>query len=145
MDNLDKYLNKAREMAEDAGGKAKNAAGDVLGAAREKLQGVLQDNRAGKEIRQGIAELEALPEIDGSILYTMELQSAGSYLRNLLLIINDGRLDSASVAEELSRVMDRVQPADDTQEEETEEQQAIANVKNIVYSACARALEALNA
>lgn len=143
MENLDKYLEKARDLAEDAGGKAMGFAGDVVSGAREKIQGILQDNRAGREIRQGLSQLEALPEIEGSILYKMEFEAANSYLRSLLYIINDNRLDSPSVAEELKRVMDKLQPSGDPQTEETDEQKAIENVRNIAYSACAKAIEAL--
>ena len=148
MDKLEKYFDKARDLAEDAGGKAKNIAGDVVSEAKERVQGFMQGTRAGKEIKQGLAELESLPEIEGSILYTMELQSAFSYLRSLSFIIDDGRLDDASVVEEIRKVMDKVQPAADTQEAEAaeqpevnEEQQAIDKVKSIVYNACAKALE----
>ena len=143
MEDLDKYLEKARDLAEDAGGKAMGFAGDVVSGAREKIQGILQDNRAGREIRQGLSRLEALPEVEGSILYKMEFEAANSYLRSLLYIINDHRLDSPSVAEELKRVMDKLQPSGDPQTEETDEQKAIENVRNIAYSACAKALEVL--
>ena len=141
-EKLEKYFDKARNMAEDAGGKAMNVAGDVLGTAKEKVQGFMQSTKASKEIRYGIAELEALPEIEGSILYTMELQSAFSYLRSLTFVLEDGRLDDASVVEEIKKVMEKVQPAADAQAEPSDEQQAIENVKAIVYGACTRALEA---
>ena len=171
MGNLDNYLNEARNLAEDAGDVAKTIAGDVVSKAKklteegsaarelaknakgqaasisrgvgEKVQGILQDNRAGRELRQGMAELEALPEVEGSIIYTMELETAVNYLRSLQLIIDDKRMDADSAAEEIRKVMDKVQPAEDTDTPETDEQQAIENVKAIVYSACARALEAL--
>ena len=132
MGNLDKYLNSARNLAEDTGDKAKN-----------KFQGVLQDARAGKEIRQGIDQLENLPEFDGSIVYKMELEAAVNSLSSLLLIINDSRLDNESVAEEIRKVMNKVQPSADSQEEATEEQQAIEGVKAIAYRSCKGALEAL--
>ena len=143
MKDIDKYVEKARDVAEDAGGKAKGIAVDVVSGAKEKIQGILQDNRAGREIRQGLSQLEALPEVEGSILYKMEFEAANSYLRSLLYIINDNRLDSASVAEELRRVLEKLQPSGDAQAEETEEQQAIENLRNIAYSACEKALEAL--
>lgn len=132
MGTLDKYLNSARNLAEDTGDKAKN-----------KFQGVLQDARAGKEIRQGIDQLENLPEFDGSIVYKMELEAAVNSLSSLLLIINDSRLDNESVAEEIRKVMNKVQPSADSQEEATEEQQAIEGVKAIAYRSCKGALEVL--
>ena len=132
MGTLDKYLNSARNLAEDTGDKAKN-----------KFQGVLQDARAGKEIRQGIDQLENLPEFDGSIVYKMELEAAVNSLSSLLLSINDSRLDNESVAEEIRKVMNKVQPSADSQEEATEEQQAIEGVKAIAYRSCKGALEAL--
>lgn len=132
MGTLDKYLNSARNLAEDTGDKAKN-----------KFQGVLQDARAGKEIRQGVDQLENLPEFDGSIVYKMELEAAVNSLSSLLLIINDSRLDNESVAEEIRKVMNKVQPSADSQEEATEEQQAIEGVKAIAYRSCKGALEAL--
>lgn len=134
MGTLDKYLNSARNLAEDTGDKAKN-----------KFQGVLQDARAGKEIRQGIDQLENLPEFDGSIVYKMELEAAVNSLSSLLLIISDSRLDDESVAEEIRKVMNKIQPSADSQEEATEEQQAIESVKTIAYRSCKGALEALKA
>ena len=127
-----------------------------VSGAKEKVQNIMQGSGAAKEIRQGIAELEALPEIEGSILYTMELQSAFSYLRNLLYIIEDKRIDDPSVAEEIRRVMEKVQPAEEVQpaadteaadvpDEGSDEEQAIDKVKNIVYNACVKALETLTA
>ena len=69
-------------------------------------------------------------------------------LNGLLLIINDNRLDDASVTEEIMKVMDKVQPAADQQAEDasekTAEQQATENAKAVTYSACERALKALN-
>ena len=50
---------------------------------------MLQDAKAIKEIKQGITELEALPEIDGSIIYTMEIQTLVNNLRALYLLIDD--------------------------------------------------------
>lgn len=141
MDNLEKYFDKAKNMAGDAGDKAKSIAGDVVSEAKEKVQSIMQGSGAGKEIRLGIEQLEALPEFDGSILYKMELEAAASYLRSLLYIIEDDRIDKESVAEEVRKVLAKVQP--DSQASETEEQQAIENVKGIVYSACTKALETL--
>ena len=117
MDKLDKYIDEAKEI----------------------VQGVIKDTRAGKEIREGITRLEELPEIEGSILYKMELEAVISYLSSLYLIINDNRLDNASVEEELRKVMDKIQPAADPQE--TEELQAIENAKAIAYDACTKAME----
>ena len=141
MDNLEKYFDKAKDLAGDAGDKAKSIAGDVVSEAKEKVQSIMQGSGAGKEIRLGIEQLEALPEFDGSILYKMELEAAVSYLRSLLYIIEDDRIDKDSVAEEVKKVIAKVQP--DSQASETEEQQAIENVKSIVYSACTKALETL--
>lgn len=171
MEELDKYLERAKDLAEDAGEIAKNIAGEVVSKAkelteegskvreltdkakeqassltsgvREKIEGFLQDGKAGKEIEQGMAQLEALPEFDGSILYTMELQAATKYLNSLLLIINDNRLDNESVMEEIRKVMVKVEPCAEPQVDATEEDQAIDNVKVITYSACEKALEAL--
>ena len=117
MDKLDKYIDEAKEI----------------------VQGVIKDTRAGKEIREGITRLEELPEIEGSILYKMELEAVISYLSSLYLIINDNRLDNASVEEELRKVMDKIQPAADPQE--TEELQAIESAKTIAYDACTKAME----
>ena len=141
MDNLEKYFDKAKDLAGDAGDKAKSIAGDVVSEAKEKVQSIMLGSGAAKEIRLGIEQLEALPEFDGSILYKMELEAAASYLRSLLYIIEDDRIDKESVAEEVRKVLAKVQP--DSQASETEEQQAIENVKGIVYSACTKALETL--
>ena len=172
MGDFEKYLNRAKNLAEEAGDMAKNIAGDVVNrakelteegskvreltqkakeqtsavtlGAREKLQSVLQDNKAGKELRLGISQLEALPEIEGSIIYRMELETAVNYLNSLILIIGDGRLDDASVVEEIRRVRDKVQPSADLPEDAADEQLAIENVKTITYNACAKALECMN-
>ena len=121
MESLDKYIDKVKDLAE----------------------GVSKDSKAGKEIRQGIGQLEALPEFEGSIVYKMELEAAFSYLRSLTLIIDDGRLDKDSVVEEIMKVIDKVQPAEAPLDEVTEEQQAIENVKAVVSDACTKALEEL--
>lgn len=142
MEKFEKYLDRARNLADDAGGMAKNIAGDVVSGAKEKFQGALKDARAGREIRQGIEQLESFPEFDGSIIFKMELETTINSLSSLLLIINDDRLDNDSIEEEIGKVMNKVQPAD-PKAEETEEQQAIENVKAIAYRACARALEAV--
>ena len=70
----------------------------------------MQDAKAVKEIKQGIIELESLPEVEGSILYTMELESMKNNLKSLLLIISDNRLDDASVEEEIKKAMGKVHP-----------------------------------
>ena len=172
MGKIEEYMDKARNLAEEAGGAAKIVAGDVISkakdlteeggkarelarsaksqaaslteGAREKVQGMMQDARAVKEIRQGITGLEALPEFEGSILYSMELSSMIDYLKSLAMSIEDRRLDDRSVAEEIRKVMDKVKP-DAGQQQETEEQQAISKARTVAYEACARALETLNA
>lgn len=178
MGKLDEFLDRARDLAEDAEEAAKNIAGEVADrankltderskvreltqnareqtsaftlGAREKVQGVIQDVKAGKDLRQGISELEAMPEIEGSIIYRMELETMINSLNSLLLIIDDGRLDDASVVEEIRKVMDKVQPAADPQAEDaaqqmTDEQKAIEEAKSIAYNACVNALGSLNA
>jgi hypothetical protein len=95
-----------------------------------------------KEIRQGIAELEALPEFEGSILYNMELESMINYLKSLALSIEDKRLDDRSVEEEIRKVMDKALPDADPQ---TEEEKAIAGAKAVAHAACERALQTLDA
>ena len=104
-----------------------------------------------KEISIGIEELKAIPEVEGSILYTMEHESMINNLKSLMLFINDRRLDDASVEEEIRRVMEKVKPAEipaqDAEQIEahalSEEDQAIENARIIAYSACTRAIEAL--
>lgn len=168
MGKINEYLERAKDLAEDAGEVAKNAAGEVTGRAKElmddrskakelvqsakkqtsaitqnakeKVQGMLQDVKAVKEISLGISELEELRDFDDSILFKMELETMISYLNNLNLIIQDGRMDDASVAEEIGKVMDKVQPAGDPQ---TDEEQAIDRAKAVAYNACSRALETL--
>lgn len=146
MGDLERYFDEVKDLAKDAGEAAKDAKRKAAAMSfdlKEKVQGVLNDTRASRELKLGISELEALPEIDGSIIYRMELETAISYLRNLSLIIEDKRMDDASVVEEITRIMDRVKPADDLSEDASEEDKAIANVKAITYSACARALEVM--
>lgn len=179
MGKLDEYIERAKDLAEEAGAAAKTAAGEVrdrakelteensrvreltqsaknqaaaisLGA-REKVQGVISDAKAVKEISIGIEELKAMPEVEGSILYTMEHESMINNLKSLMLFINDRRLDDASVEEEIRRVMEKVKPAEmpaqDAEQTEapalSEEDQAIENARIIAYSACTRAIEAL--
>lgn len=176
MGKLNEYLDRAKNLAEEASEAARNAADGVVSrakevaeegsetrkfvenakqqsaaiafGAKEKVQGIIQDARAIKEIKQGIAELEALPEIDGSIIYTMEIQTLVNNLRALYLLIDDERLDDDTVADEIRKVMVKVVPDAEKQAEEvvqqkTEEEQAVENAKVIAYSACVRALETL--
>ena len=170
MSDFNDYLNKAKDLAEDASDGAKDLASEVMSkvreltddgnkvrelkesakeqassltlGAKEKLQGLFQDAGAGKEIKQGIIELEALPEFEGSILYSMEIQALISDLKRLDLIINDDRMDKDSVVEEIKRVIEKVQPSDEPQTDDLE-QQWIARAKDIAFNACLRALDAL--
>ena len=179
MGKLDEYINRAKNLAEEASDAAKNAAGEVMGrakelgdehskvkeltqsartqtaafaiGAKEKVQGVIQDAKTVKEIKQGVVELEALPEFEGSIIYSMELEAMKNDLNSLSLFIGDGRLDDASVVEEIKKVMVKVKPAPfvqavegEPQTEPTEEELAIDKAKSIAYDACARALAAMN-
>ena len=179
MGKLDEYINRAKNLAEEASDAAKNAAGEVMGrakelgdehskvkeltqsartqtaafaiGAKEKVQGVIQDAKTVKEIKQGVVELEALPEFEGSIIYSMELEAMKNDLNGLSLFIGDGRLDDASVVEEIKKVMGKVKPAPfvqtvegEPQAEPTAEEQAIEKAKTIAYDACVRALAAMN-
>ncbi len=191
MGKLEEYLERAKDLAEDATDAAKTVAGEVMDkakelseenskvkeltqsakkqaaaisfGAKEKVQGIVSDAKAIKEISIGIEELKAMPEVEGSILYTMEHESMVNNLKSLMLFINDRRLDDASVEEEIRRVMEKVKPADipaqDAEQavalvadaemeaapapELSEEEQAIENARIIAYSACTRAIEAL--
>ena len=172
MDKFDEYLDKAKELAEEEGGMAKNLMGEVVDkakeladehgkvkelaksakeqsatlafGAKEKVQGILQDAKTGKEIKQGINELENLPELEGSILYSMELGTMVNDLSSLYLIINDSRMDDASVIEEIRKVLSKVQPAGELPEDASDEQKAIEKAKTIAFSACKSAMEVLN-
>ena len=169
MGKIDEYISRAKDLAEDASEVTKTVAGDVVtkakelteegsrarelaksakeqtssiaAGAREKVQGILKDSRAIKEIMLGIAELEALPEDEGSILYRMELETVINSLNSLVLSIEDKRLDDASVEEEIRKVMDKVKPDTDLQADD--EQLAINKAKTIAYDACTRALETI--
>ena len=181
MGKLEEYIGRAKDLAEDATDAAKTVAGEVMDrakdlpeekgkvreltqsakeqaaaisfGAREKVQGIVSDAKAVKEISIGIEELQAMPEVEGSILYTMEHEAMINYLKSLMLFINDRRLDNASVEEEIRRVMEKVKPAempaaDAVQAEAptpelSEEEMAIENAKTLAYSACTRAIEAL--
>lgn len=185
MSKFEEYLDKAKELAEDATDSARLVAGEVASrakelteeggkarelvknakeqtaalslGAREKVQGILTDARAVKEISLGLEELKALPEFEGSILYPMEHGAMINYLNNLMLIVSDNRIDNESVEVEIRKVMSKSQPAvvseavdaaeaGDTQAAEmhmTDEEKAIENAKIITYNACVRALAAL--
>ena len=113
------------------------------------MQGRLQDARAIKEIKQGIAELEALPEVEGSIIYSMEIQTLVNNLRALYLLISDNRLDDETVAGEIKKTMVKLETGDgslspDGEQQKSEEDLAIENAKSIAYNACIRALDSLN-
>ena len=175
MGKFDEYLNRAKDLAAEAGDAAKTVADDVVSrakdlteegsaarelaksakgqavsiaeGAKEKVQGLMQDVRAVKDIGLGIAEQEALPEVEGSILYTMELETVINSLKSLQLTIGDNRLDDRSVAEEIRKTMYKVKPDGSEQAPEgqsSEEELAINNVKTIAYNACARALESIS-
>ena len=175
MGKFDEYLDRAKDLAAEAGDAAKTVADDVVSrakdlteegsaarelaksakgqavsiaeGAKEKVQSLMQDARAVKDIGLGIAELEALPEVEGSILYTMELETVINSLKSLQLTIGDNRLDDRSVAEEIRKTMDKVKPDGSEQAPEgqaSEEDLAINNAKTVAYNACARALESLN-
>ena len=180
MGTFEDYLERAKDLAEDAGEIAKKAAGEAVDrvkelteegskaremvknakeesaalafGAKKKVEGMIQDARAIKEIKQGIIELEGLPEFEGSIIYSMELEAMKNDLNALMLFIGDGRLDDASVVEEIKKVMGKVKPAPFVQAEAdgqqtpqpTEEEQAIEKVKAIAYDACVRALATMN-
>ena len=171
MGKFDEYIDRAKDLAEDAGEAAKIAADEAANrvkefreersdvkefvksaqeqtaafsqSAKEKVQGFLQDSRSGKEIKQGMEELNALPEVEGSILYTMELETMLNDLNRVYLIIHDNRMDDESVAGEIRKIMAKVEPFSDPQTEATEEQLAIEKAKTIAYSACQRALQAM--
>ena len=168
MGTFEEYLERAKDLAEDAKEGAKDVFGEVVSkakevaeegsdarkfvqnakeetaalafGAKEKVQGIIQDAKAIKEIKQGIAELEALPEIDGSIIFTMEIQTLVNNLRALYLLIDDKRLDDETVAGEIRKTMVKVVPDAETA---NVKYRAIENAKVIAYSACIRALESL--
>ena len=170
MGKFDEYLDKAKDIAEDAEDGAKILAEEVSSKVREltddgkkvrelkknakeqaasltlgvkeKVRGAMQGGGAGKEIRQGVSELEALPEFEGSMLYSMELEALISDLKRLDLIINDDRMDKDSIVIEIRRVIEKVQPSSDVQPDDAE-QQAIERAKDIAFTACLRALDAL--
>ncbi|MBQ3428409.1 MAG: hypothetical protein IJH28_01385 [Mogibacterium sp.] len=148
MDVADEVMSKVRELTDD-GRKvkelkknAKEQASSLSLGVKEKVQGFFQDAGAAGEIKKGIAELEALPEFEGSILYSMEIQALISDLKRLELIINDGRMDKDSVIEEIKRVVEKVQPAAEI-EAGNLEQLSIEQAKAISFNACLRALDAI--
>ena len=146
MGKIEEYLGKARDVAEQAGDKAKEFAGEVTSGAKDAVNEAFKGKKASKELRQGITELEALPPLEGSLLYNMEIEAIGNYLNALALIIEDGRLDAASIEEEIRKVIVKVQPEAEEQAggDPTEEQQAIKKAKAVAFDACLRALDALN-
>ena len=111
MIKFDEFLEKAKDIAEDANEGARDLFGEFKSrakevaeegsearkivenakdqtttlamGAKEKVQGMLQDARAVKDIKQGIAELEALPEVEGSRIYSMEIPTLVNKLRAL--------------------------------------------------------------
>ncbi len=153
-DVLDEFVSRAKEVAEEGSEarkiveSAKEKSAAIAFGAKEKVQEIIQDARAIKEIKQGIAELEALPEIEGSIIYTMEIQTLVNNLRALYLLIDDDRLDDETVAGEIRKTMVKVVPDAEKQTEEpvqqkSAEEQAVENAKMIAYSACVKALDSL--
>lgn len=110
--------------------------------AKEMMQGAINDSRAGKELQAGIAALEALPAFEGSMLYTMEFETIMTYLRTLGLVVEDGRMDDASVKEEVRKVIEKVQPTSAVAEDDAE-QQAIEKAKAVAFDTCLRVLDAL--
>lgn len=110
--------------------------------AKEMMQGAINDSKAGKELQAGIAALEALPAFEGSMLYTMEFETIMTYLRTLGLVVEDGRMDNASVKEEVRKVIEKVQPASAVPEDDAE-QQAIEKAKAVAFDTCLRVLDAL--
>ena len=110
--------------------------------AKEMMQGAINDSRAGKELQAGIAALEALPPFEGSMLYTMEFETIVTYLRTLGLVVEDGRMDDASVKEEVRKVIEKVQPASAVAEDDAE-QQAIEKTKAVAFDTCLQVLDAL--
>ena len=134
---------------EEAVKEAKEESAALAFGAKKKVEGMIQDARAIKELKQGVEDLEALPEVEGSIIFTMEKETLVNSLRGLYLLIDDKRLDDATVEQEIRKVMVKVVPAetgDDTlaaDEPKSEEELAIANARNIAYSACLRALDSL--
>ena len=110
--------------------------------AKEMMQGAINDSKAGKELQAGIAALEALPAFEGSMLYTMEFETIMTYLRTLGLVVEDGRMDNASVKEEVRKVIEKVQPASAVPEDDAE-QQAIEKAKAVAFDTCLKVLDAL--
>ena len=172
MSDFEEYFDKAKDIAEDAAEGARDFADEVRSrvkeftddgrkvrelkknakeqassitlGVKEKVQGLFQDAGATGERKKGIAELEALPEFEGSILYSMEIQALISDLKRLDMIINDNRMDKASVVEEIKRVVEKVQPAAEI-EAGNLEQLSIEQAKAISFNACLRALDAIGA
>lgn len=144
MDRFEDYLDKAKDLAEDAGDMAKSVAGNVISkakeltddgsrvreladsareqttaaalGAKEKVQGLFKDVRAVKEIQLAVSELETFPD-DGSILYKMDLEAIINDMKSLSLFVSDNRLDDASAVEEIHKVMEKVKPSEELTEE----------------------------
>ena len=154
-DVFGEFKSRAKEVAEEGSEarkiveNAKDQTTTLAMGAKEKVQGMLQDARAVKDIKQGIAELEALPEVEGSIIYSMEIQTLVNNLRALYLLINDERLDNETVAGEIKKTMVKLETGDgslspDGGQQKSEEDLAIENAKSIAYNACIRALDSLS-
>ena len=153
-DVFGEFKSRAKEVAEEGSEarkiveNAKEQTTTLAKGAKEKVQGLLQDAKAVKEIKQGIAELEALPDVEGSIIYSMEIQTLVNNLRALYLLINDERLANETVAGEIKKTMVKLETGDGSLSPEggqkTEEDLAIENAKSIAYNACIRALDSLS-
>ena len=154
-DVFGEFKSRAKEVAEEGSEarkiveNAKDQTTTLAMGAKEKVQGMLQDAKAVKDIKQGIAELEALPEVEGSIIYSMEIQTLVNNLRALYLLISDNRLDDETVAGEIKKTMVKLETGDgslspDSVQQKSEEDLAIENAKSIAYNACIRALDSLS-
>ena len=117
-DVFGEFKSRAKEVAEEGSEarkiveNAKEQTTTIAMGAKEKVQGMLQDARAVKDIKQGIAELEALPEVEGSIIYSMEIQTLVNNLRALYLLISDNRLYDETVAGEIKKTMVKLETGD---------------------------------
>ena len=118
--------------------------GGLLQRSRPALVARVEADDIGRalELQAGIAALEALPAFEGSMLYTMEFETIMTYLRTLGLVVEDGRMDNASVKEEVRKVIEKVQPASAVAEDDAE-QQAIEKAKAVAFDTCLRVLDAL--
>ena len=149
--NIDSYLKKAKYFAEDASEAIKDVADEVVSKAKELTEEGSKARELAKSAKDqasasafGVKEkLQALPEVEGSIVYTMEVESMIRYLKSLSLVVEDQRVDKASAEEEIKEVIAKVEPAAEVNEENAE-QLAIEKAKDITLNACLRALDALN-